>query len=71
MNEVIDWVWFTTSKGLVGIVKMNDEHEGVVYRISVVDGFMEKMDVMQVVAWGAKFPKAAGDALFPKEKKDE
>lgn len=70
MNEVIDWMWFTSSKGLVGIVKMNDEHEGIVYRIGVVDGFMEKMDVMQVVAWGAKFPKAAGLALFPEEKKN-
>jgi translation elongation factor EF-4 len=71
MNEVIDWMWFTTSKGIIGIVKMNDEHKGIVYYISVVDGFMEKMDVMQVVAWGTKFPKEAGDALFPKEKKDE
>jgi len=52
-------------------VKMMDEHEGIIYRISAVDGFMEKMDVLQIVAWGAKFPKAAGDALFPPEKKDE
>lgn len=71
MNEVIDWMWFTNAKGIVGIVKMNDEHDGIIYRIGVVDGFMEKMDVQQVVAWGARFPKAAGDELFPKEKKDE
>jgi hypothetical protein len=69
MSEVIDWTWYTTNKGTVGIVKMQDENEGVIYRISAVDGFMEKMDVLQVVAWGAKFPKAAGDALFSQEKK--
>jgi len=34
------------------------------YRISPVDGFMEKMDVQQIVAWGAAFPDAAGQALF-------
>jgi hypothetical protein len=70
MNEVMDWTWFTSSKGTVGIVKMKDEFGQVVYRISAVDGFMEKMDVLQLVAWGAKFPNAAGDALFPEEKKD-
>lgn len=71
MNEVLDWTWFNTNKGTVGIVKMQDEHNGIIYRIGAVDGFMEKMDVLQLVAWGAKFPKAAGDAIFPKEKKDE
>jgi hypothetical protein len=34
------------------------------YRISAVDGFLEKMDVQQIVAWGAVFPAAAGQALF-------
>ena len=69
MSEVIDWTWFTTNKGTIGVVKMHDENGDIVYRISAVDGFMEKMDVLQVVAWGAKFPNAAGDALFPQEKK--
>ena len=61
--EPLDWIWFTTSKGTVGIVKMKSEY-GVVYRISSVDGFMEKMDVLQVCAWGAEFPKLAGEKLF-------
>ena len=34
------------------------------YRISAVDGFLEHMDVQQVVAWGAYFPFEAGDPLF-------
>jgi hypothetical protein len=72
MSEVHDWVWFTSAKGTVGIVKMETEDEGVIYRISAVDGFMEKMDVQQIVAWGARFPQAAGEALFaPRSKKDE
>jgi hypothetical protein len=70
MSEVHDWLWFTSTKGTVGIVKMETEEEGVVYRISAVDGFMEKMDVQQVVAWGARFPKAAGEALFAPRSKD-
>ena len=70
MSEVVDWTWFTSTKGTVGVVKMIDDNEGTIYRISAVDGFMEKMDVLQIVAWGARFPKAAGDALFPEEKKD-
>ena len=66
MNEAIplDVMWFTSTKGTVGIVKVQTQHDGVEYRISAVDGFMEKMDVIQVMAWGARFPDAAGRALF-------
>ena len=66
MNEAIplDVMWFTSTKGTVGIVKVQTQHDGVEYRISAVDGFMEKMDVIQVMAWGARFPDAAGVALF-------
>ena len=66
MNEAIplDVAWFTSTKGTVGIVKVQTQHDGVEYRISAVDGFMEKMDVIQVMAWGARFPDAAGRALF-------
>jgi hypothetical protein len=40
-------------------------HEGnIEYRISAVDGFLEHMDVQQIVAWGARFPDAAGEAMF-------
>jgi len=60
----VDVLWFTNSKGTVGIVKIKDQHNGIQYRISAVDGFMEKMDVLQVIAWGARFPDNAGQALF-------
>ena len=38
--------------------------DGIEYRISSVDGFLEHMDVQQIVAWGARFPDAAGEAMF-------
>jgi hypothetical protein len=66
MNEsnALDWTWFNTSKGTVGIAKVKVYGGKIEYRISPVDGFMEKMDVQQIVAWGAAFPDAAGQALF-------
>jgi len=48
----------------VGIAKVKTYGGKIEYRISPVDGFMEKMDVQQIVAWGAAFPDAAGQALF-------
>jgi len=62
-HEPLDWVWFKNDKGTVGIVKIKTDY-GVEYRISPVDGFMEKMDVLQVCAWGSEFPKLAGEKLF-------
>lgn len=56
--------WFASGKGTVGVVKVELVDGTSEYRIGAVDGFMEKMDVLQLVAWGAKFPTAAGDALM-------
>lgn len=66
MNEAepLAWEWFTSAKGTVGIVKVKTQGGDIEYRISAVDGFMEKMDVLQVVAWGARFPDKAGEKLF-------
>jgi hypothetical protein len=59
--------WFTGIKGKVGIAKVLTDDGDIEYRISVVDGFLEHMDVQQVVAWGAYFPHEAGDPLFPED----
>jgi len=59
--------WFTGIKGKVGIAKVLTDDGDIEYRISVVDGFLEHMDVQQIVAWGAYFPHEAGDPLFPEE----
>lgn len=66
-NTALDWTWFSTSKGTVGIAKVKAYGGRIEYRISPVDGFMEKMDVQQIVAWGAHFPEAAGKALFERK----
>jgi hypothetical protein len=63
-SEPLVWMWFNTTKGKVGIVKVKTDDGQIEYRIGPVDGFMEKMDVLQVVAWGTKFPDAAGKALM-------
>lgn len=66
MNEATPLMvrWFKSGKGTVGIVKCQLEDGTIEYRIGAVDGFMEKMDVLQLVAWGSVFPKAAGDAVM-------
>ena len=68
MNDIALRVqWFNGSKGTVGIAKIKTFEGEIEYRISPVDGFLEHMDVQQIVAWGGHFPVAAGEALFPEE----
>ena len=45
--------WYDGRKGKVGIAL-----------VQTVDGFLEHMDVQQVVAWGVWFPTEAVDAFF-------
>lgn len=67
MSTALKVKWYTGSKGKVGIAKVQTEDGNIEYRISSVDGFLEHMDVQQIVAWGAWFPIEAGDALFVEE----
>jgi hypothetical protein len=67
MSTALKVKWYTGSKGMVGIAKVQTEDGDIEYRISSVDGFLEHMDVQQIVAWGAWFPIEAGDALFVEE----
>lgn len=64
MSTALKVKWYTGSKGKVGIAKVQTEDGDIEYRISSVDGFLEHMDVQQIVAWGGHFPVAAGEALF-------
>ena len=70
MNEDVPLkcLWFTSAKGPIGIAKVKTYAGEIEYRISPVDGFLENMDVLQIVAWGARFPDEAGVALFGKHK---
>ena len=63
-DEALKVKWFRCSKGTVGVAKVRNTDGNIEYRISPVDGFLEHMDVQQIVAWGGHFPVAAGEALF-------
>lgn len=62
--KIEDVKWFTSTKGTVGIVKVNDPYEGISYFISAVAGFNEECDKAYIAGWGARFPNEAGDLLF-------
>jgi hypothetical protein len=68
MSTALKVKWFNGAKGTVGIAKVQTDDGDIEYRLSPVDGFLEHMDVLQVVAWGGHFPVAAGEALFGAEK---
>jgi len=68
MSTALKVKWFTGAKGSVGIAKVQTDDGKIEYRLSPVDGFLEHMDVLQVVAWGDRFPVEAGDVLFGAEK---
>lgn len=63
-DEALRVQWFTNPKGTIGVAKVKTHEGNIEYRISAVDGFLEHMDVQQIVAWGARFPDAAGEAMF-------
>ena len=66
-NEALRVKWLSGAKGTVGIAKIKMFDGSIEYRISPVDGFLEHMDVQQIVAWGGSFPDEVGNVLFPEE----
>ena len=63
--KILGVTWFTNARGPVGVVRVECEETGnVEYRISAVDGFNEAVDANIVASLGARFPTAAGNALF-------
>jgi hypothetical protein len=56
--------WFTSSRGLVGIVEATQDDGDRGYYIAPCDGFNEVIDANMVAAHGARFPDAAGIAIF-------
>lgn len=68
MNEytpqLLDTMWFTSGKGLVGIVAVQSEPTVIKFYIAPADGFNEVIDASLVMAHGAPFPQEAGYALF-------
>jgi hypothetical protein len=58
--KVLDVRWFNGA----GIVKVEDEFDGIKYYIRHIDGYDEKKDIQMIAEWGSTFPKDAGDVLF-------
>ena len=57
-------IWFTSGKGLVGIVEATQDDGETGYWIAPCDGFNEVIDANLVAVQGARFPEAVGLALF-------
>lgn len=58
--KILGAIWFNK----VGIVRVEDEHDGIKYYIKEVDGLNEEEDPWNIAYWGSSFPKAAGEVLF-------
>jgi hypothetical protein len=57
-------MWFCAGHGNVGIVRLNDQYDGIKYYIGACSGDSEDMDIDHISNWGSTFPKPAGDKLF-------
>ncbi len=59
--KVLDTYWFQQG----GIVRIEDEYEGIKYYIKSVElPTTEEADAQHIADWGNTFPKEAGDILF-------
>lgn len=62
--KILDVMWFGGGTGCVGIVRTEDEYDGIKYYIGKADGHDEAVDTKHIADWGSTFPTAAGDVLF-------
>jgi hypothetical protein len=61
MRKILDAKWFN----MVGIVRVDEPHEGIKYYIRNITGEMTEAQDMEYIAdWGNTFPNDAGDVLF-------
>ena len=59
--KILDVLWFN----LCGIVRVEDEYDGIKYYIRPIRGVQtEEQDMEDIAAYGTTFPKDAGDVLF-------
>ncbi len=59
--KILDVRWF---KGVIGIVRVQTEDEGIKYFIGIGEGLTVEYDAEQIAYWGTTFPSNAGDSLF-------
>ena len=64
MTKILDVMWFC-GRSNVGIVRVEDEYDGIKYYIGGgFAGHDEEMDKKFIADWGSTFPKHVGDILF-------
>jgi len=56
--------WIGTQGGTIGIVIVEDEHEGEKAYINVVPGFDQASDVQRVMDYGSTFPISVAQQLM-------
>ena len=66
--EILDVMWFS-GHSTVGIVKVNDQYDGIKYYIGAAPFFEyaphnENADMKWIADWGSTFPKSVGNVLF-------
>jgi hypothetical protein len=61
--KLLDVMWFSGQQ-CVGIVRCDVEGEGIRYYVGSASGQDEHVDTDHIMAWGAHFPREAGDLLF-------
>ena len=55
MSEIINKWWFSSYRGLIGIVKVKDDLGNEKFYIDVAPGRNEELDAKGIATWGAKF----------------
>jgi hypothetical protein len=62
--KILDTYW-SSGRSLIGIVRVEDDYDGIGYYIAAVPNpSTEVSDAQYVADWGSTFPKEAGDVLF-------
>ena len=61
--KILDVRWFCGRSG-VGIVRVEDEYDGIKYYIAGIEGYDEKQDMQFIANYGTPFPEDAGNVLF-------
>ena len=66
--KILDVKWYCSGHGNAGIVRVDDDFEGIKYYIGSFPGeergHNEEEDMQWIANWGSSFPKDVGDLLF-------
>ena len=60
----VDVKWYCAAHGNVGIVCIDDPHDGIIYYIGQCSGASEDLDIQHISSWGSRFSTDAGNVLF-------